>query len=50
MFVCCEGKMDVDMIDNVGTVVNICTANWSLYVPYSGHYMYRTVVTVCTPV
>jgi hypothetical protein len=21
---------------------------WSLYVPYSGHYMYRTVVTICT--
>ena len=21
---------------------------WSLYVPHSGHYMYRTVVTVCT--
>ena len=30
------------------TVVNICTAQWSLYVPYNGHYMYRTVVTVCT--
>ena len=23
-------------------------AQWSLYVPYSGHYMYRTVVTICT--
>ena len=23
-------------------------ARWSLYVPYSGHYMYRTVVTICT--
>ena len=21
---------------------------WSSYVPHSGHYMYRTVVTVCT--
>ena len=21
---------------------------WSLYVPHSGHYMYRTVVTICT--
>jgi hypothetical protein len=45
------------------TVVTICTAQWSLYVPYggqymyllwsiyvphSGHYMYRTVVTICT--
>jgi hypothetical protein len=23
-------------------------AQWSLYVPHSGHYMYRTVVTICT--
>ena len=23
------------------TVVTICTAQWSLYVPHSGHYMYR---------
>ena len=23
-------------------------AHWSLYVPHSGNYMYRTVVTVCT--
>ena len=23
------------------TVVIICTAQWSLYVPHSGHYMYR---------
>ena len=30
------------------TVVTICTVQWSLYVPYSGHYMYRTVVTICT--
>ena len=30
------------------TVVTVCTAQWSLYVPYSGHYMYRTVVTICT--
>jgi hypothetical protein len=37
------------------TVVTICTAQWSLYVPpvvtictASGHYMYRTVVTICT--
>jgi len=21
---------------------------WSLYVPHSGHYMYHTVVTICT--
>jgi len=27
---------------------SLCTAQWSLYVPHSGHYMYRTVVTVCT--
>ena len=24
------------------------TAKWSLYVPHSGHCIYRTVVTVCT--
>ena len=29
-------------------MVTICTAQWSLYVPHSGHYMYRTVVTICT--
>jgi len=23
-------------------------AHWSLYVPHSGHYMYRTVVIICT--
>ena len=28
--------------------VTICTAQRSLYVPPSGHYMYRTVVTICT--
>ena len=26
----------------------ICTAQWSIYVPHSGHYMYRTVVNICT--
>ena len=30
------------------TVVNICTAQRSLYVRHSGHYMYRTVVNICT--
>jgi hypothetical protein len=29
-------------------VVTICTAQWSLYVPSVGHYMYRTVITTCT--
>ena len=29
-------------------MVTICTAQWSLYVPHSGHYMYRPVVTICT--
>ena len=33
---------------NIFVVVIICTAQWSLYVPHSGHYMYRTVVTICT--
>jgi hypothetical protein len=26
----------------------ICTAKWTLYVPHSGHYMYRTVDNICT--
>ena len=30
------------------TVVTLCTAQWSLYVPHSGHYLYHTVVTICT--
>jgi hypothetical protein len=30
------------------TMVTICTAQWSLYVPHSGHYVYSTVVTICT--
>jgi len=30
------------------TAVTIYTAQWSLYVPHSGHYMYRTVVAICT--
>ena len=30
-----------------GPVVTICTVQWSLCVPYSGHYMYLTVVTIC---
>ena len=29
-------------------VVTICTIQWSLYVPPSGHYMYRPVFTICT--
>ena len=24
------------------------TSQWSLYVPHIGHYMYRTLVTICT--
>ena len=31
-----------------GSQNNIYTAQWSLCVPHSGHYMYRTVVTICT--
>ena len=30
------------------TVVTVCTAQWSLYVPHGGHCMYRTAVTICT--
>ena len=28
--------------------INSFAAQWSLYVPHSGHYMYPTVVTICT--
>ena len=31
------------------TALTICTAQWSpLYLPHSGHYIYRTVVTICS--
>jgi hypothetical protein len=29
-------------------LVTICTAQWSLYIPHTGRYMYRTVVTIYT--
>jgi len=29
-------------------MVTICTKQWSLYVPHSGHYMYHPVVTIYT--
>ena len=32
------------------TINLLLKAQWSLYVPYSGHYMYRTVVTICTAI
>ena len=39
----------MDKVLNLSSpVVTICTAQWSLYVPHSGHYIYRTVVTICT--
>jgi hypothetical protein len=31
-----------------GFVIYMLKAQWSLCVPYSDHYMYRTVVTICT--
>jgi hypothetical protein len=30
------------------SMVTICTAQWSLYVPSIGHYIHHTVVTMCT--
>ena len=37
------------LVSEYGTnSVHLFTAQWSLYVPHSGHYMYRTVVTMCT--
>ena len=30
------------------TDFNTLQLKWSLFLPHSGHYMYRTVVTVCT--
>jgi len=32
----------------VPPVVTVCTAQWSLCVPHSGQYLYRTVVSICT--
>jgi hypothetical protein len=32
----------------VPPVVTICTAQWLIYAPHSGHYTYPTVVTICT--
>jgi len=29
-------------------MVTTSTAQWSLFVPHSAHYMYRPVVTICT--
>jgi len=29
-------------------VFSLFTAQWLLYVPHSGHYTYRTAVTICT--
>ena len=29
-------------------LIEAIKAQWSLYVPHSGHYMYRTVVAICT--
>jgi len=31
---------------STAVLVILCTAQWSLYVPHSGHYIYRTVVTI----
>jgi hypothetical protein len=32
----------------VPCVLETSIAQWSLYVPHSGHFMYSTVVTICT--
>ena len=40
-------KLQENGLVNMKSVVIICTAQWSLYVPHSGYYMYRTVVTIC---
>ena len=35
-------------VRNIGMHNYFTNAQWKLYVPHSGHYMYRTVVTICT--
>ena len=45
--VCVYGRMFVYV--PLRPVVSICTAQCSLHVLYSGHYMCRIVVTICTP-
>ena len=57
MGICCSVRNPLQLSGHYMylTVVTICTAQWSLYVPHSGHYKYlsghyihRTVVTTCT--
>jgi len=45
---CLTGRFVTSFLNSLNPVVIICTVQWSLYVPYSGHYMYRTVVTICS--
>jgi len=35
-------------VKDTSTCIKPFKDKWSLYVPHSGHYMYRTVVTICT--
>jgi hypothetical protein len=44
----CRWQFTAQLSLYVPTLVTICTVQWSLYVPCSGYYMYRTVVTICT--
>jgi hypothetical protein len=41
---------DIHFIANLVVITALINpkAQWSLYVPHSGHYMYRTVVTIYT--
>ena len=36
----CSSQCDLTYLTLYSPVVTICTAQWSLYVPHSGHYMY----------
>ena len=42
-------RLSADILPaDTATAVGASEGQRSLYVPHSGHYMYRTVVTVCT--
>ena len=48
-FCSAEGSEQLAVCVNfLSTLWTPFVGQWLLYVPYSGHYMYRTVVTICT--
>ena len=48
MVICRKRTWEENMKCPKTPAITICTVQWSLYVPHSGHYTYHTVVTICT--